>query len=134
MACLYFLYLCIMDRIRLHNLEIKVIKVIPMLLALTALLNTLLSYFYMEVPLLSYIGGVSIFPLLFLYLSSYAFGFCSYHRMFLHYVSLNWVLNIYDYYIGIPLSDKELLLMYLIITGIFLFIILYLHQKSLKDR
>lgn len=134
MACLYFLYLCIMDRIRLHNLEIKVIKVIPMLLALTALLNTLLSYFYMEVPLLSYIGGVSILPLLFLYLSSYAFGFCSYHRMFLHYVSLNWVLNIYDYYIGIPLSDKELLLMYLIITGIFLFIILYLHQKSLKDR
>jgi hypothetical protein len=123
-----------MDRIRLHNLEIKVIKVIPMLLALTALLNTLLSYFYMEVPLLSYIGGVSILPLLFLYLSSYAFGFCSYHRMFLHYVSLNWVLNIYDYYIGIPLSDKELLLMYLIITGIFLFIILYLHQKSLKDR
>ena len=134
MACLYFLYLCIMDRIRLHNLEIKVIKVIPMLLALTALLNTLLSYFYMEVPLLSYIGGVSILPLLFLYLSSYAFGFCSYHRMFLHYVSLNWVLNIYDYYIGIPLSDKELLLMYLIITGIFLFIILYLHQKSMEDR
>ena len=134
MACLYFLYLCIMDRIRLHNLGIKVIKVIPMLLALTALLNTLLSYFYMEVPMLSYIGGVSILPLLFLYLSSYAFGFCSYHRMFLHYVSLNWVLNIYDYYIGIPLSDKELLLMYLIITGIFLFIILYLHQKSLKGR
>jgi len=123
-----------MDRIRLHNLEIKVIKVIPMLLALTALLNTLLSYFYMEVPLLSYIGGVSILPLLFLYLSSYAFGFCSYHRMFLHYVSVNWVLNIYDYYIGIPLSDKELLMMYLIITGIFIFIILYLHQKSLKDR
>jgi hypothetical protein len=88
----------------------------------------------MEVPLLSYIGGVSVLPLLFLYLSSYAFGFCSYHRMFLHYVSLNWVLNIYDYYIGIPLSDKELLLMYLIITGIFLFLILYLHQKSLKDR
>ena len=123
-----------MDRIRLHNLEIKVIKVIPMLLALTALLNTILSYFYMEVPLLSYIGGVSILPLLFLYLSSYAFGFCSYHRMFLHYVSVNWVLNIYDYYIGIPLSDKELLMIYLIITGIFIFIILYLHQKSLKDR
>ena len=134
MACLYFLYLCIMDRIRLHNLEIKVIKVIPMLLALTALLNTLLSYFYMEVPLLSYIGGVSILPLLFLYLSSYAFGFCSYHRMFLHYVSVNWVLNIYDYYIEIPLSDKELLMMYLIITGIFIFIILYLHQKSLEGR
>lgn len=123
-----------MDRILLHSIVIKLLKIIPMLLALTALLNTLLSYFYMEVPLLSYIGGVSILPLLFLYLSSYAFGFCSYHRMFLHYVLVNWILNIYDYYIGIPLSDKDLLMMYLIITGIFLFVILYLHQISLKGR
>ena len=131
---LYFLYICIMDRILLHSIVLKLLKIIPMLLALTALLNTLLSYFYMEVLLLSYIGGVSILPLLFLYLSSYAFGFCSYHRMFLHYVLINWVLNIYDYYIGIPLSDKELLMLYLIITGVFLFIILYLHQKSLKNK
>ena len=123
-----------MDRILLHSIVIKLLKIIPMLLALTALLNTLLSYFYMEVPLLSYIGGVSILPLLFLYLSSYAFGFCSYHRMFLHYILANWILNIYDYYIGIPLSDKDLLMMYLIITGIFLFVILYLHQISLKGR
>ena len=123
-----------MDRILLHSIVLKLLKIIPMLLALTALLNTLLSYFYMEVPLLSYIGGVSVLPLLFLYLSSYAFGFCSYHRMFLHYVLINWVLNIYDYYIGIPLSDKELLMLYLIITGVFLFIILYLHQKSLKNK
>lgn len=123
-----------MDRILLHSIVIKLLKIIPMLLALTALLNTLLSYFYMEVPLLSYIGGVSILPILFLYLSSYAFGFCSYHRMFLHYVLVNWILNIYDYYIGIPLSDKDLLMMYLIITGIFLFVILYLHQISLKGR
>lgn len=123
-----------MDRILLHSIVLKLLKIIPMLLALTALLNTLLSYFYVEVPLLSYIGGVSVLPLLFLYLSSYAFGFCSYHRMFLHYVLINWVLNIYDYYIGIPLSDKELLMLYLIITGVFLFIILYLHQKSLKNK
>jgi hypothetical protein len=123
-----------MDRIRLHNLEIKVIKVIPMLLALTALLNTLLSYFYMEVPLLSYIGGVSILPLLFLYLSSYSFNFCEYHRMFLHYVTLTWVLNIIDYYWGIPVSDKNLFLLYMIIAGIFLFVILYLYLKSRKKK
>ena len=134
MTCLYFLYLCTMDRVKLHNLEIKVIRIIPMLLALIALLNTVLSYMYIDLPILSYIGGVSVLPLVFLYLSSYAFQFCEYHRMFLHYVTLNWVLNIYDYYIGIPLSDKELLMMYLIITGIFMFIILYLHLKELKNR
>jgi hypothetical protein len=123
-----------MNRIRLHNLEIKTIKVIQMLLALTALLNTLLSYFGIDLVILSYLGGVSVFSLVFLYLSSYAFEFCECHRMFLHYVSLNWVLNIYDYYIGIPVSDKEMLMIYLVITGVFLFIILYLDLRTLKNR
>ena len=103
-----------------------------MLLALTALLNTLLSYFDIDVPLLSYIGGISLLPLLFLYLSSYVFKFCEYHRMFLHYVSVNWILNIIDYYWGIPVSNKSLFLLYMVITGIFLFLILYYHQKEVK--
>ena len=123
-----------MEKALLHSLEIKAIKVIPVLLALTAVTNTLLSYFDIDAPILSYIGGVSILPLLFLYLSSYAFQFCEYHRMFLHYVSLTWVLNIVDYYWGIPVSNKNLFLLYMIITGIFLFVILYLYLKSRKKR
>jgi hypothetical protein len=120
------------DTKRLYKVEIYFLKVIPMLLALTALLNTLLSYFDIDVPLLSYIGGISLLPLLFLYLSSYVFKFCEYHRMFLHYVSVNWILNIIDYYWGIPVSNKNLFLLYMVITGIFLFLILYYHQKEIR--
>jgi hypothetical protein len=120
------------DTKRLYKVEIYFLKVIPMLLALTALLNTLLSYFDIDVPLLSYIGGISLLPLLFLYLSSYVFKFCEYHRMFLHYVSVNWILNIIDYYWGIPVSNKNLFLLYMVITGIFLFLILYYHQKEVR--
>ena len=120
------------DTKRLYKVEIYFLKIIPMLLALTALLNTLLSYFDIDAPILSYIGGISILPLLFLYLSSYVFKFCEYHRMFLHYVTVNWVLNIVDYYWGIPVSNKNLFLLYMVITGIFLFLILYFHQKEVK--
>lgn len=109
------------------------IRVIPMLLALTAVLNTTLSYFDIVAPILSYIGGVSILPLAFLYLASYAFKFCAYHRMFLHYVTVNWALNIYDYYIGIPVSNKEVIMIYCILICIFMFLILYYHQKCRKD-
>ena len=118
----------------LHKLLLVTLKVIPMLLALVCLLNTLLSYFGIDLVILSYIGGVSALPLIFLYLSSYAFRFCEYHRMFLHYVTLNWAINIYDYYIGIPLSDRNMLALYLIITCIFLFVILYLYLKSRKKK
>ena len=118
----------------LHKLLLITLKVIPMLLALLCLLNTTLSYFGIDLVIISYIGGVSVLPLMFLYISSYAFKFCEYHRMFLHYVTFNWIINIYDYYIGIPLSDRNLLAMYLIITCIFLFIILYLYLKSRKKK
>lgn len=112
----------------LHKWVLFIIKIIPMLLAVTALLNTILSYIGIDVPLLSYLGGISLFPLLFLYLASYAFHFCGYHRVFLHYVTVNWILNIVDYYIVIPLSDKELFMLYMSITGVFLFILLYYYK------
>lgn len=113
-----------------YRIELYLIKIIPIAIALIALLNTILSYFYIEVPLLSYIGGVSLFELMFLYLSSYVFKFCIYHRLPIHYITINWLLNIYDYYIGIPLSNKNLFLMYMIITGITILLILYFKFKK----
>ena len=110
----------------LYKVELYLIKIIPMIISGIYVLNTILSYFDIDVPVLSYIGGVSLLPLVFLYLSSYVFKFCLYHRMFLHYITLNWVLDIIDYNWGIPVSDKELFLLYMVITGVFLFIILYL--------
>ena len=89
----------------LYKIELRLLKIIPMILAFTALLNSILSYFNIDLYILSYIGGVSIFTMVFLYLSSYVFKFCEYHRMFLHYVVVTWIINTIDYYIGIPIND-----------------------------
>lgn len=45
-----------------------------MLLALCCLCNSILSYFNLDVCVLSYIGGISVIPLIFLYLASYMFS------------------------------------------------------------
>ena len=103
-----------------------------MILAFTALLNSILSYFNIDLYILSYIGGISIFTIVFLYLSSYVFKFCEYHRMFLHYVVVTWIINTIDYYIGIPINDLEYLCLQMIIAGISLFIILLLYYKINK--
>lgn len=52
--------------------------------------------------------------------------------MFLHYIVSTWIINIIDYYVGIPISDLEYLCLQMIIAGISLFIILYLYVKSHK--
>lgn len=117
---------------RLYKMELGLLKVLPMLLALVSLVNSILSYFRIDLPILSYIGGISIISMSFLYLSSYVFRFCEYHRMFLHYVVVTWVINIVDYYIGIPVSDLTYLCLQMIVAGIALFLILYLYVKNHK--
>lgn len=116
----------------LYKIEIFLLKILPMLIALLCLLNSILSYFKIDLVIFSYLGSVSILTLLFLYLSSYVFQFCEYHRMFLHYVLITWIINIIDYYVGIPINDLEYLCLQMIIAGISLFIILYLYVKTNK--
>lgn len=113
--------------LKLHKITIGTLKVIPMLLAFTTLINQIFSFFGIDLEVLGYIGGVSLLPMIFLYLASYCFKFCNYHRMFLHYVVVCDVVAIIDYYIGIPVSSITLFLYILIFTGIMLFIILYMY-------
>lgn len=114
----------------LYKIELYLLKVMPMLLAAIYLVNTVLSYYDIIIPVLSYIGGLSFIPLVFMYVSSYVFRFCSYHRMFLHYIVINDLINLADYYYTLPISDWELFILYMSIAGISLFIILYLYVKS----
>lgn len=117
-----------LKRKSLYKIELGLLKVIPMLLAFMHLSNSILFYFNIDCTILSYIGGVSLLPLLFLYLSSYVFQFCEYHRIFLHYCLIINCINIYDYHIGIPINDLNYLCLQLIITGIVAFIALYLYK------
>ena len=118
----------------LYKIELYLLKVLPMLLAAIYLVNTVLSYYDIIIPALSYIGGLSFIPLVFMYVSSYVFRFCSYHRMFLHYIVVNDSVNIVDYYYTLPISDWELFVMQMSIAGVSLFIILYLYVKHHKQN
>lgn len=115
---------------RLYKATIGVLKVIPMLLALCAVLNMFFDSFNIDSGVLSIIGGVSLLPLLFLYLASFAFQFCIYHRMFLRYVLINNILNGIDYYIGLPVSNDFLFMIHLFLIGLFLFLILYFYRRE----
>lgn len=69
-----------------------------MIIALAYLVNTVSSYLDIDLPILASIAGMSLIPLVFMYISSYVFRFCEYHRIFLHYIAINDIINIYDWY------------------------------------
>jgi hypothetical protein len=118
----------------LYQLELILLKFLPVLISILYFVGTILTLFNIDVSILSYISGMSILPLLFMYVSSYVFKFCEYHRMFLHYISFNLILNCIDWYIGIPLNNVEYLSIFLLVTCIFMFIILYFYLKSKNEK
>ena len=108
-----------MEKVALYKLEILFLKIIPMVLAGCFLANTILSYFGIETEVLSYVAGIGILPLLFIYLSSFVFKFC---------VIICFIDDKYE----IPISCRSYLVLHLIVAAIFLFIILYLKFKLCK--
>lgn len=101
-------------------------KVLPILIAAIYFLNSTISFFHGNDIPLNYLGGMSLLPILYLYLASYVFKLCEYYRMFLHYTVVINVINIYDYYIGIPISNLNMYLLCVLITTITMFIVIYL--------
>lgn len=114
---------------RLYKLELYSAKVVPMLMAGITLANTILSYVGIQLVCLSYIGGISLLVLIRFYITSYTYRFCSYHRIFLHYIFISNSVALYDYHIGIPLNNVNLFALNMIIAEVSLFIILYLKFK-----
>ena len=89
-----------------------------------------LDFFGIKSYIISMVGGISILPLAFLYLASYVFQFCIYHRMFLHYILANNILVWFDYWFGLPISDRALFMVHILLVGVFLFLILYFYRRE----
>lgn len=115
-----------------YKVTLEVLKIIPMLLAATDALHTALSLCGIDAPILSFIGGVSFLTLAFLYLVSYVFRYCIYHRMFLHYVLVNNIISTLEFTVGLPVNFIGLCCIFCVNACIFLFLILYYHQRERK--
>lgn len=119
----------------LHKTLILVIKYIPMVISMFYILNTILCWLGIDAPVLSNIAGVSLLTWSFLFLSDVVFQFCIYHRMFLYYILVDDLLNIYDFYFGIPLGTVEVLEIHSVLIGLLLFSILFVYLKVyVKDN
>ena len=118
----------------LYKLELLIIKVIPFVLMLCYVLNSVLSYFNINGEIFSVIGGQSILTWLFLYISSFVFKFCVYHRLPLYYILLSDIISYYDNLIGIPITNRELFVLNISIIGIFILLIVYSKFKQHESR
>lgn len=118
----------------IHKIELYSNKIIPIIIAGFYFSNTVLSYFGIDFEIFSWIAGVGILAIIKFYVSSYAYQFCEYHRMPLHYIVVNSCITAYDYYIGIPVSNRTLFTINCVIAFLAIVIAIYLKVKVCKNH
>lgn len=117
----------------LYKFFLFFLKIIPFLLALTSVINTVLAYFSIDLIILSYLGSISLIPLIFMYLAAFVFKFCIYHRIFLDYTVISNGIAVYDYYIGVPISATGIISIQLLLFFVALVIALVFRLREKKN-
>ena len=69
----------------LYKSTLVLLKVLPMIMAFSYLVMFVLANTIENLVIVPHIIGTVIAPLVFLYLTSYVFKFCAFHRLFIHY-------------------------------------------------
>lgn len=103
----------------LYKIEIWLLKFLPFVLALLYFITTILHTIGCFTPILGLIADISLIPLLFLYISSYVFKFCEWHRVPLHYIATTEIFNLIDYWFLPHITNHIILIVYCIMFGLF---------------
>lgn len=112
----------------MKRLFIVLIKYIPIIQMVGMLFNNILYCFsdiYIISYILDFIIGNSITTTFLLYVCSYVFGFCKWHRFIITANIINLLIANLDAYYRIPISDIQLLIVYHFIAAIFICISTY---------
>lgn len=119
----------------LYKITLYVLKMLPMIMAFSYLIMFVLANTIESFVIVPHIIGTVITPLVFVYLTSYVFRFCAFHRLFIHYYAFVELLNVTDYYIRIPISDAAITFIHDSVTIVFLIlaVIMYIYKYK-KDK
>ena len=119
-----------MDQKLNKDLLLLALKYSPWFIGIEYFLECILTCFNIQFGILSILFGNSILPLLVIILFSFSLNYCIWHRIPIYYAITNNFINTIDFYIGIPISNKWMLMVYLIIAGLFALIGSYIKNKK----
>ena len=119
----------------MYKSTLILLKVLPMIMSFSYLIMFVLANTIESLVIIPHILGTVIAPLMFVYLASYIFRFCTFHRIFIHYYAFIELLNVTDYYIRIPISNKAITLLHDSVTILFLvsIVVIYIYKYK-KDK
>lgn len=121
----------------MKKLFLILIKFIPVIQLAGMLLNNTL-YCFDIIKVASYatdfIIGNSVITTFLLFVCSYLFNFCKWHRFIITANFINIMITNYDAIFGIPISNIQLLCIYYIVAVIFIIVSTHIHIKENRNE
>ena len=81
----------------LYKVELYLLKIMPMVIALAYLVNTVSSYFGVDIPILASIAGMSLIPLIFMYIRYWALKIGKAHSVLSYRLKVHGIDNLRKY-------------------------------------
>ena len=119
----------------MYKVTILLLKVLPMVMVFAYLLMLCCFYYAPKYVVVPHLLGTVFAPLAFIYITSYVFKFCEFHRIFIHYYAFISILNVSDHYLHPYFNDKVITTLHEGGTLIFAIIavIMYIYKYK-KDK
>lgn len=115
-------------RQNLYKLEILLLKILPVICAICTFINSIVFVSYSTYLILASMFYVSLIPWIFMYVSSFVFKFCKWHRMPLYYILTNNIFTIIYYCLNIP--NSTFIIINIILFGLFAILMAYFKNKQ----
>ena len=90
----------------LYKYTLYALRVLPMVMAFAYILMLGCFHYAPKYVIIPHLLGTVFAPLLFIYIISYVFRFCAFHRIFIHYYAFISVLNVSDHYLEPYFNDN----------------------------
>ena len=107
---------------RIRKLAALWIKYLPIIAALACASNSLSAYFGYDMEALGYLVTILIY--IGVFLLSYVLRFCFWHRCLIAYIVTCEAINTFDYYVGIPISNKGMFVLHVALLALLSFCLL----------
>lgn len=125
-----------------YKVTVKFLKLLPMIMVLSYFTMLGLSFVADRYVVIPHVLGTVIAPLVFIYLISYVFRYCTFHRLFIHYYVFIQLLNVIGHYHWLPTDGETTTLIHdgvtivFIITAVIMYVIKFRKAECtrLMDR
>lgn len=122
----------------MYKATLYTLKILPMVMAFAYLLMLCCFNYAPKYVVIPHLLGTVFAPLIFIYITSYVFKFCAFHRLFIHYYTFITILNVSDHYLH-PYIDVSVVTflhdgatLIFLITAIIMYIYKYKRDKCMK--